>query len=481
MTQTVSETTAATGDSVETMNRVALSGSAPIASPHFQFARRTADIGHATRHAHSSQSLPDDVLRLVGSNEPRYRLDQAHPSAPATHLPRSVVEQYVGWSEVVTTTWTANGPEPTTDPARPVVKARLVAVPIRPVPQTAEATVAEEALKAVRKTADMQAAMATRDVPEQSLILARLPATRLEPVVAEGSLAGSAFALKPAPFGQALPAGSKDEFPASVVRPLNLDPVPAGRENKPVARSGKKKAAPIASETAPPAAPEFDLDDIPLFPEPAWPLVSELLLGAGWPFTSRLADGMERALAGRSNTILFTGVQRAVGTTTLCLTLARWAASRRKVLVVDADVPACGLTRLLGKDPVRSWPAVGKGRDFVTTGLIRSSRTGIAFATLTPIRNRQLWPPFLLDRLGELLASAGTLFDLILVDAGPVSQLAGELTACAALTPCAMVVSGGDTSEEPLIQSAHRRLGELGAERILAARNFSARPLQNVG
>jgi Mrp family chromosome partitioning ATPase len=149
--------------------------------------------------------------------------------------------------------------------------------------------------------------------------------------------------------------------------------------------------------------------------------------------------------------------------------------------VVDADVPACGLTRLLGRDPVRSWPSTSQGRDFVTTGLVRSSRTGIAFATMTPLRNRQLWPPFLLDRLGELIASTGELFDLVLIDAGPVSQLAGELTACAALTPCAMVVSGGEASEEPLIQSAQRRLAELGAERILAARNFSARPLQNAG
>lgn len=493
MSQPVSEPVSIAANGGTTRSRAGSGEATTIASPHFQFARRTADIGHATRHAQSSQSLPEDLLKLVGAGEPRFRLDQAHPTAPATHLPRSVVEQYVGWSEVVTTTWTSVGVDGATEPAIPPAPTNSDPRPQPTGPTSGEPALTDEAVAAIRKTADLQAAIARLGLPEPPHGLVQLPATRLEPVLAEGSLAGSAFARKPAPFGQALQAGKPAEAARTAVRPLSLEtapvveaaPVaeaaPVSEAKKAAPKSRKKKAAPVAAAVVPPEAPSFDLDDIPLFPEPAWPLVSELLLGAGWPFTSRLAEGMERALAGRSNTMLITGVQRAVGASTLCLTLGRWAAGRRRVLVVDADVPACGLTRLLGKSPVRSWPSTSQGRDFVTTGLIRSSRSGIAFASLAPIRNRQLWPPFLLDRLGDLLASVGGLFDLVLVDAGPVSQLAGELSACAALTTCAMVVSGGEAGEEPLIQAAQRRLGELGAERILAARNFSARPLQNAG
>lgn len=256
------------------------------------------------------------------------------------------------------------------------------------------------------------------------------------------------------------------------------DRQPAQRPMTVEAGSAGVSTAKEPDQASPDRKQQFE--SIPLFPEPAWPMVTDLLLGAGWPFISRMAEGMDRIMAGRTSRIILSGVDRAVGTTTIAVALARWAAAaKRKVLVVDADLQAAGLSRILGRNPARLWPAAGRGADFVRYGLVRSSRSGIAFATTGALKNRQLWPPFVLNRLGELLDSIEGLFDLVLVDAGPVHQVVAELTSMDRLSPCTLLVSGGSASEEPLVQSACQRLGELGVQRILAARNFSASPLRN--
>ncbi len=526
----------------------------PLASPHFRFPTRRvpddikrsgqADASLLPLQAPGQSSTNNDS----GDDSRRMRIDQGHATPTATHLPRSAVEMFVGWSEVCATAEDEIAP-PRFAQTKPAESPNIIhhehktlrietgigpneirpkGFATLPVPVTKQngeydrprfVSSKDPFGKDIRKPhAEIHShSTGTRDTrnlvdtPVQGSPEKRLgqdSRVRLQTAVAPTAKpaakteANPAFGPASKPDGKPVPTASRPQpavhsvSPATrgtpvavpVEKPLVKPVAEQTPSAQPVAIPPRPVQAPVtqaskaqvpASKQTPAAGEKFQLESIPLFPEPAWPYVSDLLLGAGWPFISRLAEGMEKILSGRSSRILVSGVQRGVGATTLALTLGRWAvAGGRKVLVVDADLQAAGLTRMLGRDPARSWPAVTRGKDFVTTGLVRSSRTGIAFATTGKVRNRQLWPPFVLDRLGELLESAGDLFDLVLIDAGPVNQVVAEMSACKKLTPCAMVVSTGSASEEPMIQSAHQRLGQLGAQRILSARNFSSTPLQ---
>jgi len=377
-------------------------------------------------------------------------------------LPVSVLEQFVGWSQITISTWEADAQEAASKSAP---KAKTARQEIHETPKGGS-------------PGDASKHFATDRDPFGQAInkpgMQRISSIDRNPREVTGlPLAQTSDNSRPVPPFVSTPAS-----PGNEKRLGNGIRVRISKQGETITSISEFPES-VAASLAKSAGPELKINAIPLFPEPAWPFISELLLGAGWPFISRLAEGMDRILTGRSNRILVAGIQRAVGTTTMAVTLARWAAAnKQKVLIVDADVQNSGLTRMLGNNPARTWPAVTGAGDFLQNGTIRSSKTGIAFATTGTIRDRKFCPPFILDRLGDLLDSTGKLFDLVLIDAGPVNQIVAELTSCRSLTPCAMVVSGGNASEEPMIQSAHRRLAELGAQRILAARNFSAQPLQ---
>ncbi len=421
-----------------------------VASPHFRFPVRNEAKKQASKKPESASGEKHGEARL--------RFDEAHPQMSAPNLSASVIEQFVGWSQVTISTWKA-GEEKTTPEKKPVRNTKTEVTPATPVIEPAKhfSNARDPFGHAINKSGPQRIASIDKSPRE---------VTGKQSIVSAGN-------SRPVPKLVATPAQPGNE--KRLGNGIRVRISKQGEQITSIRELPESEAASLVKSSG----ENFQISSIPLFPEPAWPFVSELLLGAGWPFISRLAEGMDRILTGRSRRILVTGVQRAVGTTTLALTLARWAAANgQKVLVVDADVQSAGLTRMLGKNPARSWPAVTRGKDFVQNGTIRSSKTGIAFATTGTIRNRQLWPPFILDRLGDLLESTGKLYDLVLIDAGPVNQIVAELTNCALLSSCAMVVSSGNASEEPMVQSAHRRLAELGAQRILAARNFSAQPLQ---
>lgn len=454
----------------------AASQAAAVASPHFRFPTRAREnSGTSSEPPALPVSKPDELLYLIDpTSEARIlRLDQPHAGPPAVHLRSELLEQFVGWTEI-TTLEPALEPLPSDKPPHQ---------PLAPTPEPSNQGNADlPAVTAVSRATFSQAS---------SFSSQPIPFGRGIRTVASASPAVSTAAARPEPPA---PSNVKDDrAPASREQanpaPGTQKPSPKARGNSvapaehdaaPAARERKEKAPQTAPQPAGTASRDL-LESIPLIPEPAWPLVSELLLGAGWPFTSRLAEGLERTLAGVTRRAIVCGVQRSVGTTTLCLTLARWAAAnRRRVLIVDADATSGGATRLFGRSPVRTWLPVASREDFLRNCVVRTSRSGIALAGLTPVRSRQLWPPFLLDRLGELLDAAVDLFDLVLIDAGPVHQVVAELSSSARLSPCAMAVSAGETAEEPLLQTCRQQLSELGIDRILSARNFSARPLQQL-
>lgn len=481
------------------------------------------------------------VVREAGNL--RLRLDSPHRGPSATHLPRSVVEQYLGWSEISADQYGNSShpqlPEPAgraADPRHRVDQPpaagspassegieTAVSHPTARRPATGRFGPAGDpfgtALSAIVVNEPVQLPSAKEAPPfsgDPLLVPGRIlhgRQTQTAPAILETPLAGGLekrltdrgrtprpshkpqVSVVPAPKAPLAKESSrnaranapKDAAPAGMSsaatdRAPNAAPAPTSLRRTEPSETASRNSGSDTRRTAAAVSAQGRqaLLSIPLFPEPAWPLISDLLLGAGWPFLSRMADGMERILSGRTNRIPVAGVDRSVGTTTISLTLARWAAAcKRRVLVVDADLQAAGLSRMLGKNPATLWPSSAPGDGFLRNCLIRSSRSGIAFATTSPLVNRQLWPPFVLNRLGELLDSVEGLFDLVLIDAGPVHQVVAELTSMERLSPCALVVSGGQASQEPLIQSACQRLGELGAQRILAARNFSARPMEN--
>ena len=82
---------------------------------------------------------------------------------------------------------------------------------------------------------------------------------------------------------------------------------------------------------------------------------------------------------------------------------------------------------------------------------------------------RVTWPRFIFDNLGEMLNKAESYFDLVLIDAGPVSQLLDELSSPEQLLDTMVLVDSNAKLKE--IEVYQNRLQTFGINNIVLAEN----------
>jgi Mrp family chromosome partitioning ATPase len=171
-----------------------------------------------------------------------------------------------------------------------------------------------------------------------------------------------------------------------------------------------------------------------------------------------------------SNRLAVTGAGRGEGTSTIAISIARWAAACGKsVLLIDADLASPSLTTQVGLQHGLSWLKAVERNDDPSEVIIRSQRTELCVMPLAPIEARSNYPRCLFDSLGPFLGKVESHFDWVVIDFGPGSQLLAELSRPELLIDSALLI-GADTEVNGL-DSLQRRLQNLGLERFVLAQN----------
>ncbi len=206
-----------------------------------------------------------------------------------------------------------------------------------------------------------------------------------------------------------------------------------------------------------------------------WPAVTNQMIVAGSEAISELASSVFKLLDTTARRLAVTSPGRGEGTTSVAISLARWAAaSGKKVLLVDADLASPGLSGQVGLGPNISWVnAVANSLD-TNEVIIRSQKTPVCVMPMTPIVTRVTWPRFIFDSLGALTAKVESSFDLIIFDVGPTSQLLAELSRSSLMIDASLIVHNGTGISD--FQKTARLLQEFGVSKYLVAQNSVRQP-----
>ena len=221
---------------------------------------------------------------------------------------------------------------------------------------------------------------------------------------------------------------------------------------------------PTVGNSVPMEAAAWDVEDF------RWPAITNQMIVSGGPAIEQLlAIATSRAAAGPKR-VAVSSAGRSQGATTIAITMARIAvAAGMKTLLVDADVASPSLSQRVGLSANMSW-LNGVNKDLPVAELIvRSKTSNLCMMPLSSTVTRVTWPRFIFDNLGELVSPGLQHFDLVLIDAGPVSQLLDELSSPANLLDAVVLVDS--TAKPKEVQVYQNRLTTFGVDNLVLAEN----------
>jgi Mrp family chromosome partitioning ATPase len=253
-----------------------------------------------------------------------------------------------------------------------------------------------------------------------------------------------------------------------------LPPLQTEIATEPAAESKTEPVADPTAETSndsqdvPAEVAAWDVDDF------RWPTLSNQMIATASDAMQELFDQVlnvcQEDETRPSNRLAVTGAGRGEGTSTIAISIARWAAACGKsVLLIDADLASPSLTTQVGLQHGLSWLKAVERNDDPSEVIIRSQRTELCVMPLAPIEARSNYPRCLFDSLGPFLGKVESHFDWVVIDFGPGSQLLAELSRPELLIDSALLI-GADTEVNGL-DSLQRRLQNLGLERFVLAQN----------
>ena len=201
-----------------------------------------------------------------------------------------------------------------------------------------------------------------------------------------------------------------------------------------------------------------------------WPMVTNQMIVNGGTAISGLLQAIVEQLPQVPRRVAISGVGRIQGTTSIAIGIARWsAAAGYRTLLIDADVASPNMSQRLGMTSDISWLNGINDELPAAELIIRSKKSNLCVMPLASSVTRVTWPRFIFDNLGEVLDSVKQSFDLILIDAGPASQLLDELSTPEHLLDSVVVVN--DSTDTSGLETIMTRLSTFGIDRFVLAEN----------
>jgi Mrp family chromosome partitioning ATPase len=160
--------------------------------------------------------------------------------------------------------------------------------------------------------------------------------------------------------------------------------------------------------------PALEVDSV------CWPPICERLVSQFRDHFDSTADEIHREAERHCKVVAVSGLARSEGRTTLVLCLARCLAARAKVAIIDGDFTNPCLSHQLGIGPESGWETVLLGNQQLAEITIQSAADRIALVPLvSAVASREAAQ--LSYRIAVSLAELADHYDLVLVDAGPMS------------------------------------------------------------
>jgi Mrp family chromosome partitioning ATPase len=151
-----------------------------------------------------------------------------------------------------------------------------------------------------------------------------------------------------------------------------------------------------------------------------WPAICGRLVAQFPDRFDSLADEIRRAAESHCKVVAVSGLGRSEGRTTLVLCLARCLAARTKLAIIDGDFANPCLAHQLGIGPEAGWETVLKGTQQLSEVTIQSAADRLDLVPLAAaIETAE--PAQLSYRVAVSLAELADHYDLVLIDAGPMS------------------------------------------------------------
>ena len=251
--------------------------------------------------------------------------------------------------------------------------------------------------------------------------------------------------------------------------PVYIDPTTEA-EPTPAAIDSSATHKPLVKFTAPEdtavplEAASWDVEDF------RWSSITNQMLTSGSEAIKNLLGVTLGRTSVKTKRVVIAGAGRDQGTTTIATALARAGNEAGcKTLLIDADVASPQLSQTVGLSAKMSW-VKGIGSDLpLGEMVIRSKKTNLCLMPLSATVNRVTLPRFIFDNLGEMLVNAESYFDLILIDAGPASQLLDELSNPEQLLDAMVLVDS--TAKLKDIEVYQNRLQTFGIDNLVLAEN----------
>jgi len=158
--------------------------------------------------------------------------------------------------------------------------------------------------------------------------------------------------------------------------------------------------------------------------------------------------------------LIVTSADAGEGKSTVAANLA-WTLARpgvRRVLLLDANVCAASIDRLLGIRPARGWLSLSDAPTELTDAMLRIDPNGLCVMTAQGASdaayadNGGLDEALMSSRFEKLLARLAARFDLVVIDAPAICDSAAAQQLAAIADGCVLVARAGHTS--------HRRISE---------------------
>jgi len=205
----------------------------------------------------------------------------------------------------------------------------------------------------------------------------------------------------------------------------------------------------------------------------AWPAIARELVVR----LPQVFDILRQTVCGQllveGNRLAVSTARRYVGGTTLAISLATaLEAPGMRVLLVDADIARPSLTSRSGLTPFESWHQTEPSLASISRCLVGARNSG---TVLMPLRFEEGSQPGagLLRRLATLLQLVQPHFDLVIVDAGPISQWSLMIDDARTLADGLVLVHDAARGGGRDLGQAQHQAQLLGMQRIAAIENFS--------
>lgn len=203
-----------------------------------------------------------------------------------------------------------------------------------------------------------------------------------------------------------------------------------------------------------------------------WPAITSQLLEDPSNVIDKIGSNIVKLMTGVQNQLAVASTRRGEGTTTLAISLARWARSQGKqVLLIDADLANADLTSSIGLDTSISWLSAINDTRKIGKSIIQDQDSGVFVMPLSAMVDRSNLPSDIYQALGQLLESISDCFDFIVMDIGTTQQFLNETSRIDLVADVALLVQDVAVTENAQFVQAKSNVLSAGIAKMIVAQN----------